>query len=303
MQNESQNKPKKYFIWGMGLLGASLAYDLKKLGHQVFGCVRSEKNLNTLKKIGFENCYQTTDNSLWEPLKICDGIIIGTPIDTIFPLFQKFIENNVPENIWITDMASTKSDLIEWVNKWDEKLLIVGSHPMAGSDLGGPENAREGLFSKATIFITPAEKMAEKYEADVYENTVCEIENFWKSVLANTYRVSHKNHDKWAAYLSHGLHLASCLVSHLINDIPEVYKVPYNVTGGSFRDLTRVAGSNPQLWQGIIESNLEEVTKYMQSLENLARNWRQAMEKKALPIAEIFEKSSEIRKKILKTSE
>ncbi|MDH5720223.1 MAG: prephenate dehydrogenase/arogenate dehydrogenase family protein [Spirochaetia bacterium] len=295
------SEQKKYFIWGMGLLGASLAIDLKRANHKVFGCVRSEKNLNTLKEMGFEDCWQTADNSLWEAVKISDGIIIGTPIDSMYSILEMMKKKGVPEHIWITDMASTKADIMNWVENTGEKYLFVGSHPMAGSDLGGPEHGRENLFQNATIFVTPSEKLAAMFPENIYENTVSEITAFWKNLNALPYTVAFAVHDKWAAYLSHGLHLASCLVSHLIRDIPEVFDVPSNPSGGSFRDITRVAGSNPQLWEGIIQSNREEVIQYMRSLESLARTWRQSMEKDALPIAEIFEKSNEIRKKIIKS--
>lgn len=292
----------KYFIWGMGLLGASLGLDLRKLGHQVSGCVRSQKNIDELTKLNFDDIYLADDPKLWESLASSHGIIIGTPVEHIFPILDSIIEKQIPESIWITDMASTKGDLVNWVNKLDKPLNFIGSHPMAGSDLAGPEHSYENLFKDATIYVTPANSMKQKLSPGVFEKTQLDVEAFWKGVAAKPYIVSHTDHDKWAAYLSHGLHLVSCMVSHLLKDIPGVFEVPSKPAGGSFRDITRVAGANPQLWDGIIGSNLPEVISYMKSLEKMVHEWTTAMEQGTISIEAIFEEAAKLRGKIIKNS-
>jgi len=291
---------KRYFIWGMGLLGASLAIDLKKKGHHVSGSVRSQKNKETLLTMGFENVFTLNEKNMWESIKNSDGIIIGTPVEYIYSIIEQLNEQKVPSNIWITDMASTKGDLMRWVDNYSATMRFVGSHPMAGSDLNGPEHAHENLFAGATIYVTPSATMRQKLGNESYDNTTEEIKQFWNAIGAKSYSISHLVHDRWAAYLSHGLHLVSCMVSYLLNDIPDVFEVESPPAGGSFRDITRVAGSNPELWDGIIGSNSEEVVKYLESMEKLIGEWKNQLREGTLPIREIFENSANIRSKIIK---
>ena len=266
---------KNYVIWGMGLLGTSLALDLKKLGCKVSGIEKSRDYIQILEKSGFEKIYHVSDN-FEECLMICDGIIIGTPVDQVFQILEQLSTLNLPENIWITDMASTKSELMEKVNRCDKKINFIGSHPMAGSDLNGPAHARTDLFSGATIYVTASMQGAGGTSAEKNREMTQQVYDFWKSLGAHPYEISSEIHDKWAAYLSHGLHLVSCMVSCLLNDIPEVLEMSNPPAGGSFRDITRVAGSNPDLWAGIINSNSKEVTAYLESLEAANRRLEKA---------------------------
>jgi len=291
---------KRYFIWGMGLLGASLAIDLKKKGHHVSGSVRSQKNKETLLAMGFKEVFTLNEKEMWQSIKNSDGIIIGTPVEYIYNIIEQLNEQKVPSNIWITDMASTKGDLMRWVDNYPATMRFVGSHPMAGSDLNGPEHAHENLFAGATIYVTPSATMRQKLGNESYDNTTEEIKLFWNAIGAKSYSISHLVHDRWAAYLSHGLHLVSCMVSYLLNDIPDVFEVESPPAGGSFRDITRVAGSNPELWDGIIGSNSEEVVKYLESMEKLIGEWKNQLKEGTLPIREIFENSAKIRSKIIK---
>ncbi|MES0490162.1 MAG: prephenate dehydrogenase [Leptospirales bacterium] len=294
---------KRYFIWGMGLLGASLGLDLKRRGHYVSGCVRSDKNRQILNDGRFDAIFTAGEESMWDDILLADGLIIGTPIEQIFGILEQCSAKGISTNTWITDMASTKSDLMNWVDAFSEPIGFVGSHPMAGSDLNGPEHAREHLFQKATIYITPSITQKDAVTPEIYDKIVQDVEDFWKSIESIPYVISHKAHDKWAAYLSHGLHLVSCMVSHLLYDIPDVLEMPTPPAAGSFRDITRVAGSNPALWDGIIDSNSTEVTNYLESLENLVRKWRLDLIDGKLPIQDIFKKSGEIRNIMINKNE
>jgi len=290
---------KHYVIWGTGLLGGSLGLDLMKQGAKVSCIDLSRKNLETLQEKGFDRVFHVDDQALWDAIKDADGVIIGTPAVHIPSILGQIEQHDLSENMWITDMASTKSDIMNSFDSTDSKLNFVGSHPMAGSDQNGPEYAREDLFQKATIYVTPSRKPGLNDSASYKKVTETVIE-FWKGLGAFPQVISHQVHDKWAAYLSHGLHLVSCMVSHLIKDIPDIFEIDSPSAGGSFRDITRVAGSNPDLWEGIIDTNAKEVTSYLANLENLVHQWRVALEQKKLPVKEIFEDAARIRTQIMK---
>ena len=199
-------------------------------------------------------------------------------------------------------MASTKTDLIEWIEKQEQTFPFVGCHPMAGSDLTGPENASEDLFQNATIYMTLSEKMKKNKGESQYLSYVQEIQDMWESLGAHPYLISHKQHDQWAAYLSHGLHLISCATSLLLNDIPDSLKTPYNPAGGSFQDITRVSGSNPFLWDGIIRSNSKEVKNYLSQFITLVQGWVDSWDQKDFSVEHIFEKARSMRDQVIKVS-
>lgn len=290
---------KSYVIWGMGLLGASLGLDLKKRGHSVIGIEKSQQYIDILNNYGFTKIYHV-DDPFMDELRNCHGIILGTPVDQVYQILESLASAKLPDSVWITDMASTKSQLMDKVNQCDKKINFIGSHPMAGSDLNGPAHARPDLFSNATIFVTPATPKDGKNLSDSYPQLVNDLKNFWQETGAFPYEIASEVHDKWAAYLSHGLHLVSCMVSCLLDDIPEVYSMEHPPAGGSFRDITRVAGSNPELWEGIINSNSGEIAHYLDSLEKLTRDWKDRLKEKKLPIKEIFTASAKIRSNIMK---
>lgn len=285
----------------MGLLGTSLAMDLKKRGHKVVGVEKSNEYLQVLRSSGFEDIYHVNDPAIFSEFNHCEGIIIGTPVDQVIEIIKTFEKNNLHDQTWVTDMASTKGELMQKVNDFNHSVNFIGSHPMAGSDLSGPSHARCDMFSKATIFITPMDNI--RLDKANYDQSLRSLKNFWSSLGAYPHMISPLVHDKWAAYLSHGLHLVSCMVSCMLDDIPGVYEMNNPPAGGSFRDITRVAGSNPDLWDGIIKSNSREVSQYLESLEKLVKDWKEKLITENLPVKEIFQKSALIRSKIIKNTD
>lgn len=281
----------KYAIWGMGLLGTSLALDLKRNGHDVLCILRSNRSRELLQKLGFQEILLTSEITNSSVFEKCDGIIIGTPVEQVFSILESLQEIDLPSSVWVTDMASTKAELMIKVEQSYSNLSFIGSHPMAGSDQSGPQHGREWLFKDATIYITPAEGSPQSLRDS--------IKAFWSGVSGLPVEVSYQEHDKWAAYLSHGLHLISCFVSLLIEDVPGVLGVTSNPAGGSFRDITRVSGSNPELWDGIIKSNKKEVIDYLKRFEQLLAESRAGIEDDSTSIKVLFEKAAEFREKIV----
>ena len=283
-----------YWIWGIGLLGGSVAFSLKRKGYEVGGVVRREETKKFLFSRGFKHIYLPHEIP-WEEVATTKGILIGTPIEGIYPILEEILKKIPQYEGWITDVASTKKELIEWVEEKEYPLYFIGSHPMAGSDKGGAENAQEDLFLGAIIYICLP---SFSYKDSFYQKKVQEVLTFWKELGAFPWIISKEEHDRIGAYLSHGLHLIACIVALMVKDIPSIWEIPYYPAGQSFLDLTRVAGSNPQLWEGIIRSNWHEVENYLKSFSQKLQEMIQKVEKRELPIAKIFQEAGEIREKL-----
>lgn len=283
----------RYFIWGMGFLGTSLARDLKNLGYEVGGCVLFEKQKKFIKEnFNFENIFLVEEKEqIVEFLKNTNLVCIATPVSVTAEILKELSQMTLPAELIVTDMGSTKAEIMSVAYKDFPQLKFTGSHPMAGSELSGPENSKEGLFQGVTVFITPG----------LYPEANSYVQNFWHGLGSHAIFINEKEHDKQLAYLSHGLHLLACAVAYALEDVPSVFSLPYPPAGGSFRDMTRVAMSNPKLWDAIIHSNRKEIVHYLEKIESLLNNWRKALEQQQLDVVSIFQTAQKLRQKILPT--
>lgn len=292
---------KSFFIWGLGLLGTSLALDLKKRGALVSGNTAQKSDLDYLNNLGITAFYFDDISAAYNKIKNCQGVLLAAPAQEIKGIVQTLLTMNLPLNIWISDVASSKKEIMQNIEQQDRFFNFIGSHPMAGSDRSGPQNAHTEMFAKATVFIVPSPQMIKRFpqQKQNYLQSQEAVVAFWQTLGSFPFEISYETHDQWAAYLSHGLHLVSCMVPILLNDIPQVFAMEHGAAGGSFRDISRVSGSNPNLWQNIISSNRKEVMHYLERLSELSLQWRDGLADNSLDIAHLFEQAHAIRKKLV----
>ncbi len=282
---------KQVFIWGMGLLGTSIAYDLKNSGYRVSGCVRSQNNLEFLQSVGLADIVIAEPSpQLLQLLEEADLILLAVPVSATREVFSVLKTSNLKVDVIITDMGSTKAEVMRLAADEFAELRFAGSHPMAGSELSGPQHARAGLFEGVTVYVTPG------HYADVNRAVL----SFWHELGCRVIELDALKHDRQLAYLSHGLHLLSCAAVHMIKDIPEVIDCDYSPAAGSFRDISRVSASNPSLWKSIIDSNKTQIAAYLERLEQLIAQWKRQLREDTLDIEKIFLEAGELRRRILK---
>lgn len=302
MNNIKQIKNNSFFIWGLGLLGTSLAKEIINRGGTVYGCTKSENDIRYLHEIGLSNIVLYNDNiRISKYLKCVSAVIIATPVDSIFTILD-YLDNNIETPLeFITDMASTKYDLMTWVDTNIQNLPFVGSHPMAGSGLSGPQNAINSLFEDVSIYITSSEVLSQKMGAS-YTNAQNRLQQFWKDLGGKPVLLNPSVHDQWGAYLSHGVHLVSCLLIHILKDIPSIFKLESPASGGSLRDMTRIVDSDPALWDAILNSNKKEIITYLDRTRELLLEWRNSFEKGELNVSAIFEEAAVLRSQLTKNT-
>ncbi|MEJ7818804.1 MAG: prephenate dehydrogenase/arogenate dehydrogenase family protein [Rubrobacteraceae bacterium] len=167
-----------------------------------------------------------------------DLIVLAAPISKV----TSIIGDLAPTNALTTDVASAKNAIVKEAER--HGLRFVGGHPMAGSQLAGVANAKADLFSNARYFLTPTGTT----NPDDYR----EISQFVRSLGAVPTAVDPEKHDLLMAALSHLPHLMAAALLKVASDIsPEAL----SFAGPSFRDLTRVGASNPELWSDILAEN------------------------------------------------
>lgn len=167
----------------------------------------------------------------------------------------------------VTDVGSAKQDIVaECTRIFEKSAHFIGSHPMAGSEKTGMENAEADLFEDRTCFVTPTEKTTE-----LLVNTV---NDFWAALGSSVIQETPQRHDELTAKASHSPHLiAAALASYLNAECPDAGKF----CGNGLRDTTRIASGDPALWTEIIFQNKNEILKSLAGFQSELQKFSEAI--------------------------
>lgn len=240
-------KLKKVVIIGMGLIGGSIGKAILKKGlaDEVVGVCRRESSLERAVKEksltkGFVNSYD-------QAVEGADLIIIATPVHTVKEVFDGLSEVLSGSDILVTDAGSTKKEIVDYADKYKDKFLFLGAHPLAGSEKAGVEYSTSDLFENSLCVITPGEHSS--------SDNVEKLSAFWQTLGAEVDIIAPELHDEILAFTSHLPHIAAYALCGAVDD--KFFK--YASTG--FKDTTRIASSDALLWSDIFMSNKDNVLK------------------------------------------
>jgi prephenate dehydrogenase len=240
------NKFGKVAIIGMGLMGGSFGYDLNrlKLCGNITGIGRNE---GRLKKAKLKNAFTRTTRRFDEGVRGADLVVISLPVLLIPQVFAK-IRPYLGKNTVVTDMGSTKGDIVSKIEQIDTGRNFVGSHPMVGSEKTGIQNLRPGMYRGGTCIVTPAQKTNKAF--------VKRIVSLWRALGMKVLTLSPQEHDRVIARVSHFPHLAAFV---MVNMAKDAILKNRDAIGPGFRDSTRIGASNEDIWAEIFLSNKKEV--------------------------------------------
>lgn len=253
---------KKIVICGVGLIGGSFALALKKSGFKgkILGLERSPDILERAHALGIVD---EPGLSLEETLRDADLIVLSVPVAQTGNVL-KMILPYWHAGLIVSDTGSTKTDVVAMAREvLGEKIAqFIPAHPIAGSEMNGPEAAVDDLFvgKKAVIAALP-----ENSRADVER-----VADVWERCGAIIHHLTPENHDTVFATVSHMPHLlAYGLVDYVANHPKSDLFFQYAASG--FRDFTRIAGSSPEMWRDITLANrtqlLVELDAYLKEIE------------------------------------
>lgn len=237
----------RILIVGVGLIGGSIGKAARQRGlaGQVVGLVRSEASAARASAADVVDLV-TTEPA--EAAQDADLVVICTPVGAIAASLEALLPH-LPDGAIITDAGSTKRSVVEQC----ESLLagktdgprFVGSHPLAGDHRTGPEASRADLLVDRTVIVTPTQQT----DSQALER----VDDFWANLGAKTESMHPGTHDAIVAETSHLPHLiASVLAAFISGDA-----LPF--TAGGWRDTTRIAAGDPELWTQIFQENRENI--------------------------------------------
>jgi prephenate dehydrogenase len=246
-------------VLGVGLIGGSIGLAAREHVEsvEVVGCGRNPDNLRVALERGAIN---TAAGSVEEALEGADLCFACAPVGALPDQVRSALAAAGP-GCAVTDVGSTKQDLLGQV----EDPRFIGGHPVAGAETAGVAHARADLFQGAVWYLTPHSRS----EGLLYER----LHRFVVDVGARPVAVAPETHDRLVAVFSHLPHvLANILASQAAGRLLDHGEALRQV-GPSFRDMTRVAGANTQMWSDIYRANrgaiVEEIRDFRRELERV----------------------------------
>jgi prephenate dehydrogenase len=240
-------------IAGLGLIGASLAKSLKQ-NNKIAGFDR-----DNILEYAFKN--EIIDERA-EKFDLYDFVIVALP-----PEFAiKFIEENkFKDNAVITDICGVKAAIEKKIDFKNKNFNYIGCHPMAGKEVSGIENSSADLFKGASLIIT------ENEDTDLKSLELTE-KIYKQAGFSKIIKCSADYHDKIIAYTSQLAHIVSNAYVK-----SETIKKHEGFTGGSFQDMTRIAGLNENIWTDLFFLNKDNLISELHNLINSLQSYEDAL--------------------------
>jgi prephenate dehydrogenase len=157
-------------------------------------------------------------------------------------------------------VGSTKSDVHSFINDMKLNSRFIGGHPLAGSEKSGFSASRANLFENAYYCITPTDSTTEESKANLI--------SIVKDMGAIPLEITPEEHDRAVAAISHIPHVIAALLVNLTGKLDDSRNIMKTLAAGGFKDLTRIASSSPELWEGICFSNRDEIIEILKELEH-----------------------------------
>ena len=284
----------KLAIIGVGLIGGSLGLCLKdKLGDKIFitGLCRSEKSMQRAMALGAVDLATSDIKTVVED---ADIIYLSPPVLQIVPMVKKILPH-LKSSAIITDAGSTKQFIWQELKRLlPNDIFYIAGHPMTGKERSGVEVADKNLFKGKAYVIA--------------ENTGAppEIQEKLMSILtltdANFLTIDIEKHDRCASIISHVPHLTAAALVTLLNNAGNDLDSCLKLVGGGFKDTTRIASSNADMWADICMTNGDFIANHLRDLQNILGNVIAAIENHdRQAVHDYFSKSKATRDKILET--
>ncbi len=249
-------------IIGTGLLGASVALAAKKHIKDV-SVTCYDKMAEVREKALALGIADRVSGCAAECVSDADIVVIASPIFTFKELYFQ-IRDTIKPGCAVTDTGSTKTMPVMWARSiFREKHAFVGSHPIAGSEKPGLENASADLLSGAKCIVT--------LDPEIDDERLQKITNFWRKLGCITVNMTTEQHDKLYGLLSHLPHAAAAA---LVNSTKGV---DISFAGSGFKDATRIAAGPVDIWEDIFLSNGENVTAGIDCLIDSLNELKQAI--------------------------
>ncbi|MFB9057098.1 prephenate dehydrogenase [Mariniflexile ostreae] len=257
---------KNIYIIGVGLIGGSLAIDIKKHNPEaiIHGISRKEATLDQALALNLIDKKATL-----EDLVHADLVIVSIPVDATVKLLPTILDK-VPDSGLVIDAGSTKEAICKVVENHPKRRNFLAMHPIAGTEYSGPSAAIAGLFVGKTNIICEVEKTAFKLQEQAL--------NLFAAIGMRIRYMNPESHDKHIAYVSHLSHISSFMLGKTVVDKERNERDIFDMAGSGFASTVRLAKSSPEMWTPIFQQNKTNVIETLNEYINNLTHFKTLME-------------------------
>ncbi len=260
----------KVGIIGLGLIGGSMAIDLKRKGFasEMLGVENEPVNAAAAEKIGLVDRVVGFDECVDESDIIVLAVPVGTAVKLLPAVLDRLAEQG-DRGRTVIDVCSTKEHLARSVKYHPVRSRYVATHPMAGTEYSGPWAAMPGLFDGHACIICDSEESAPK--------AVRTVEELYNALNMRMIYMNSSSHDVHTAYVSHISHVTSFALALTVLDKERDEKHIFDLASGGFSSTVRLAKSSPDMWTPILSQNRENVLHVMDTYIEKMQAFREAI--------------------------
>ncbi|MCL3780199.1 prephenate dehydrogenase [Prolixibacteraceae bacterium JC049] len=250
-------------VIGLGLIGGSMALDLKKSGFatEIIGVDANPAHLKEALKLGIAD--RTCEVN--DALKEADLVLMAVPVDTMKRILPQVLDQ-IKSNTTVTDVGSTKKQICKSVENHPRRGNYVAGHPMSGTENSGPRAALEGLFKEKIAIICDQEQSRPQH--------VALVEKMYQALGMSIAFMSADEQDHSTAFISHLPHVTAFALANAVL-AKENRKIIFDLASGGFRSTVRLAKSSASMWGPIFKQNKEYVVEsievYQRHLDELKK--------------------------------
>lgn len=257
-------------VIGLGLIGGSMAIDLKRRGFadKILGVEADSVNASAAEKIGLVEAVAPLEEIIDKSDIIIIAVPVGVAVDILTSVLDRFAEKGYNDKI-VIDTCSTKSRIVRAVHYHPMRARYVATHPMAGTEYSGPWAAMPNLFDgKACIF-------ANAEESD--PKVLAAVEKLYEVLNMRPIYMNADNHDVHTAYVSHISHVTSFALAQTVLDKEKDEKHIFDLASGGFSSTVRLAKSNPDMWVPILVQNRDNLLQVIDTYIDKMKTFREAI--------------------------
>ncbi|WP_299557023.1 prephenate dehydrogenase [Seonamhaeicola sp.] len=256
---------KNIYVIGVGLIGGSLAKDIKTQNPDVVihGISRKDTTLEQALSLGLIDKKATLDD-----IEHADLVIVSIPVDATVKLLPSILDK-IPDTGLVIDAGSTKEAICKAVENHPKRRNFLAAHPIAGTEYSGPSAAMSGLFEGKTNIICEVEKTAFKLQEkalDIFKNLGMRIRY-----------MNPEAHDKHIAYVSHLSHISSFMLGKTVIEKEKNERDIFDMAGSGFESTVRLAKSSPEMWTPIFKQNKHNVIETLEEYINNLSHFKELM--------------------------
>lgn len=261
----------KVGIIGLGLIGGSMAIDLKRKGFasEVLGVENEPVNAAAAEKIGLVDRVVSYEECVDQSDIVVLAVPVGAAVRILPDVLDRFnAVSDRPQKV-VIDVCSTKEHLARSVKYHPARKQYVATHPMAGTEYSGPWAALPGLFDGHAGIICDAEESDPK--------AVKTVERLYETLNMRTIYMNSSNHDVHTAYVSHISHVTSFALALTVLEKEKDEKHIFDLASGGFSSTVRLAKSSPDMWTPILTQNGDNVLHVIDTYIEKMKAFRNAI--------------------------